>query len=173
MILKELLEKLVTPVLDEMSIELYDLEFVKESGTRILRLYIDKDEGVSLTDCENVSRAVESVLDIHDPIPDAYRLQVGSPGIERKLTKPAHYKKSVGKKVSLKLYAPVAINENVNQKSFTGILLDYDDDNICIETQNSEKKCFLYSQVASCRLLVFDDEPAKQTNKKRRSRENG
>ena len=169
----DLLEKIVAPIVDEMSIELYDLELVKEGGVKILRLFIDSEEGVTLTDCENVSRAVEAALDLHDPIPGSYRLQVGSPGIERKLTKPLHYKKNIGKKVNLKLFAPLKLSETVSQKNFSGILSKYDGENTCIEQLDGERRCFLNSLVASCRLLVFDGEQGKQTSKKRRSPENG
>ena len=171
-ILKDILEKIIAPIVSDMSLELYDLEFVKEGGIRILRLFIDSEMGVSLNDCEMVSYAVEAALDQADPIPDAYRLQVGSPGVERKLTKPAHYKKSVGKKVRIKLFAPIKISETQNQKTFAGILAEYTDGIICIKTINDDKLCFSNTQVASCRLFVFDD-PGKQTNNKRRSRKNG
>ena len=170
--MKDVLEKIIAPIVDDMSLELYDMEFVKEGGTRILRLFIDREEGVSLNDCEMVSRAVEAVLDQADPIPHSYRLQVGSPGIERKLTKPDHYHKSIGKKIRIKLFAPIKISETQNQKTFAGVLMEYTDKNICIKTNSDEKMCFPNTQVASCRLFVFDD-PGKQTNSKRRSRENG
>ena len=164
--MKEVLEKLITPVVEEMGIELYDMEFVKEGGTRVLRLFIDKDDGVNLNDCENVSRAVEVVLDEHDPIPTSYRLQVGSPGIERKLAKPAHFIKHIGHSVTIKLFAPYKVSDSVNRKTFSGVLIGYDKENISLEDSCGNIFCFKVTQVSSCRLRVFDEE-------KRRPRDNG
>ena len=164
-----ILDKLITPVVEEMGLELYDMEFVKEGGMRILRLFIDKEGGVNLNDCENVSRAVEAVLDEHDPIPTAYRLQVGSPGIERKLAKPGHFTKHIGDRVTVKLFAPHKVSETVVQKTFSGVLIGYDEENISLKDSDGETFCFPITKVSTCRLRVFDDEPQK----KRRARSNG
>ena len=155
--MKEVLEKIITPVVEEMGLELYDMELVKEGGTRILRLFIDKEGGVSLGDCENASRAVEAVLDEHDPIPTSYRLQVGSPGVERKLTKAGHFIKNIGNKVTLKLFSPYKISETVSQKTFKGVLASYDEDNISLTGPGGETYFFKAAQVSSCRLRFFED----------------
>ena len=168
--LNAILDKLITPVVEEMGLELYDMEYVKEGGTRILRLFIDKQGGVNLNDCETVSRAVESVLDEHDPIPTSYRLQVGSPGVERKLTKPGHFSKHIGHRVLVKLFAPHKVSETLSQKSFLGVLIGYDEENISLEDSDGRTFCFPTAQMSSCRLQVFDDEPH---NAKRRARDNG
>ena len=151
------LDRLIAPVVEEMGIELYDMEFAKEGGTRILRLFIDKEGGVDLNDCENVSRAVEAVLDRHDPIPTSYRLQVGSPGVERKLVKPRHFARHMGHRVTVKLFAPHKVSEMVSQKTFAGVLTGYDDENISLEDSGGNAYCFKVAQVSSCRLRVFDD----------------
>ena len=155
--MKEVLNKLITPLIEEMGLELYDMELVKEGGTRILRLFIDKEGGVNLNDCENASRAVEALLDEHDPIPTSYRLQVGSPGIERKLAKPEHFIRHIGNKVTIKLFAPLKISETVSQKTFIGVLAGYDDDNISLTSPGGETYSFKAAQVSSCRLRFFDD----------------
>ena len=152
-----------------MGLELYDMEYVKESGTRILRLFIDKEGGVNLNDCENVSRAVEALLDEHDPIPTSYRLQVGSPGVERKLVRPEHFARYMGQRVTIRLFAPHKVSEKVSRKTFSGVLVGHDEKNISIEDTEDKKYCFPITQMSSCRLRVFDDDSPK----KRRALDNG
>jgi ribosome maturation factor RimP len=113
------LESLIAPVVEANGVELYDMEFVKEGGNRILRLFIDKEGGVDLNDCERVSRAVSTVLDEHDPIESSYRLQVGSPGIERRIVKPEHFRRYVGHRVTIKLFAPHSPQEPDASESVT------------------------------------------------------
>lgn len=151
----ERLETLVAPAVAECGCQLYDIEYVKEGADRILRLYIDKAEGIDLDDCERVSRGVELVLDAHDPITGEYRLQVSSPGVERKLKKPAHYARYVGEKVHLKLFAPV--DPVSGRKKFTGQLTGFEGNTITIRTEEDEQRFTIdLSQVSSCRLVVFD-----------------
>ena len=150
------LEKLLTPVVEGCEVELYDMEYVKEGGSRILRLFIDKEGGVDLNDCERVSHAVSDVLDENDPIPDAYRLQVGSPGIERRLVKPAHFNKFIGSKVHVKLFAPHADSIVSGRKKFTGVLTGYEDDKIFLTDEEKQEWVFEKKQVSSCKLLVED-----------------
>ncbi|MCL2373228.1 MAG: ribosome maturation factor RimP [Defluviitaleaceae bacterium] len=159
---KQSLETLLAPVVEANGCELYDLEFVKEGGDRILRLYIDKPEGVDLNDCEAVSRAAEVVLDEADPIAGAYRLQVGSPGVERSLHKPQHFTRYVGHKVAVRLFAPYSppsgTSETVTstgRKKFTGILKAYDGDKIKLKDEDGTNWTFELSQVSACRLVVF------------------
>jgi len=156
------LEALLTPVAYALGCELYDLEYVKEGGDRILRLYIDKEGGVDLDDCERVSRAAEAVLDEHDPIPTAYRLQVGSPGIERKLSKPHHFQRYIGHKIIVKLFAPYSpphgSSETVvstGRKKFTGKLTSFHDNTISLVDEDSQDWAFDLKQTSSCRLVVF------------------
>lgn len=154
------LEPLLTPVVNECGAELYDIEFVKEGGNRILRLFIDKDGGVDLNDCERVSHAVSAVLDEHDPIESAYRLQVGSPGIERRLVKPEHFTRYIGRKVIIKLFAPHSPqnpdeNESVTtgRKKFTGVLIAYDGQ-ITLKDEEGLTWSFEKKQVSACRLAA-------------------
>ena len=158
------LEPLIAPVAEACGVELYEMEFVKEGGSRILRLFIDKEGGVDLNDCERVSRAVSSVLDEHDPIPTAYRLQVGSPGIERRLSKPEHFQRFVGHKVLLKLFAPhspedpeQAESVTTGRKKFTGILSGYNengDGKITLADEDGQIWSFDKKQVSACKLVV-------------------
>ena len=149
------LESLLAPAVAAQGCELYDIEYVKEGGDRILRLYIDKpdDGGVNLDDCERVSHAVEAVLDEHDPISTAYRLQVGSPGIERKLVKPWHFAKYVGHKINLKIFEPIP---DTGRKKFAGILSKFSDDKVTLTDHDDEEWTFGLKEVSSCRLVVFD-----------------
>jgi len=155
------LEPLITNVAKTCGVELYDLEYVKEGGDRILRLFIDKDGGVDLNDCERVSRAVSDVLDEHDPIPNAYRLQVGSPGIERRLSKPEHFVRYVGHKVAVKLYAPHspkheshAESVTTGRKKFTGILSKYENGTVNLTDADGQEWIFEKGEVSACKLVV-------------------
>ena len=145
---------LLTPIVEAQGVSLYDLEFLKEGSDRILRLYIDKEDGtgVDLNDCERVSRAAEAELDAHDPIPQAYYLEVSSPGVERKLTKPAHFARYTGHKIALKLYAP-----HDGRRKFTGLLTAYEDGNLSLTEEDGQTHVFEQSQVSACRLVVFED----------------
>jgi ribosome maturation factor RimP len=155
------LEQMLTPTVEECGVQLYDIEYVKEGGSRILRLFIDKEDGVDLNDCERVSRAVSDVLDGSDPIPDSYRLQVGSPGIERRLVKPEHFKRYEGHKVLIKLFSPHAPQDpdhaesiTTGRKKFTGILTAYDDGNITLTDEENQIWYFDKKQVSACKLVV-------------------
>lgn len=151
--MNETLEALMAPVAQAQGLELYDIEYVKEGADRILRLYIDNEDGVSLDDCERMSRAAEIVLDAKDPIPGEYRLQVSSPGVERKLSKPEHYARYIGHKVVVKLFAP---HDPVSgRKKFTGMLKSYKNNKLSIRTEDDEYT-FDLQQVSACRLMVFE-----------------
>ena len=143
--------KLLTPAVEAQGVNLYDLEFLKEGTARILRIYIDKDPGVDLNDCERVSRAAEAVLDEHDPIETAYYLEVSSPGIERKLSKPEHFIRYNGHKIALRLYGPVN-----GRKKYTGILDGYEDGNLTLTDEEGITHHFQQAQISACKLVVFE-----------------
>ena len=154
------LEPLLASVVANCGAELYELEYVKEGGERILRLSIDKPGGVGLDDCEAVSRAVESVLDEHDPIPTAYRLQVGSPGIERRLSKPEHFTRYVGHKVMVKLFAPHSPDDRTQaesvttgRKKFSGVLTGFAEGILSLTDADNQEWYFKIEQVSACRLV--------------------
>jgi len=143
---------LLTPTIEAQGVSLYDLELIKEGSARILRLYIDKDPSVDLNDCERVSRAAEAVLDAHDPIETAYYLEVSSPGVERKLSKPEHFTRYTGHKIALRLYA-----QKDGRKKYTGILENYNDGAISLIDQENNTHHFSHAQISACNLVVFDD----------------
>ena len=114
---EERAEALLEPIAAANGCEIYDIEYVKEGSERYLRAYIDKPDGVNITDCENVSRAFSEKLDEEDFIPDAYILEVSSPGLGRALKKDRHLEKSIGKEVEVKTYKLME-----GKKEFIGIL---------------------------------------------------
>ena len=129
----EVVEELALPILEELQLELVEVEYVKEGKSWFLRVYIDKETGVDIDDCGNVSEKLSEKLDEVDPIPQNYFLEVSSPGAERPLKKEKDFKRSLGKSVECKLYK--AINK---QKEFEGILKDFTEDTVTIETEGNE-----------------------------------
>ena len=129
---------------------LWAVEYVKEAGNWYLRVYIDRDGGISIDDCEAVSRKVESQLDKLDFIDSAYMLEVSSPGIDRVLTRQGDFEKYAGEYVDIKLYK--ALNK---VKSFQGVLRGFRDGVITIETDDGQTLEFEQPAVASCRLAVI------------------
>ena len=117
---EEKTEHLLTPIVEKYGVEIYDVEYVKEGKDYYLRVYIDKAAGVNILDCENVSRALSDALDVEDFIPDAYILEVSSPGLGRVLKKDRHMEKSLGEKVELKAYdaGTVTIEEDGVSRTF-------------------------------------------------------
>ena len=126
-------EELLAPIVEKLGIEIYDVEYVKEGSDYYLRAYIDKPGGVNINDCETVSRAFSDALDEADPIPDAYILEVSSPGLGRTLKKDKHLQKSIGEEVELKLFKPVD-----KRKEYAGILESFDADKLVIREDADE-----------------------------------
>ena len=141
-------EKFLIPIMEENNFELVDVEYVKEAGTWYLRAYIDKPEGVNILDCENVSRALSEALDKADFIPDAYILEVSSPGLGRTLKKDKHLQKSIGEEVEIKLFKPID-----KCKEFSGILESFDADTVTI-TEEGTPRTFARADVALIRLAL-------------------
>lgn len=113
------IEAFTKPIADELNYELYYIEYVKENNEFYLRIYIDKEGGITLTDCENLSRKVSEIMDINDPIKESYILEVSSPGLNRVLHTDEHFKKNIGREVSIKLKKAID-----GQKEIRGILKD-------------------------------------------------
>lgn len=120
-------EKLMEPIAAECGVSVYDIEYVKEGSEYYLRVYIDKEGGVYIQDCENVSRRLSDILDREDFIPDAYILEVSSPGLGRTLKKEKHLMSAIGQEVEIKLFKPVD-----NSREFSGILERFDTEEITI-----------------------------------------
>ena len=142
-------EGLLQPIVEANGVSVYDVEYVKEGSDYYLRAYIDKPEGVNIDDCERVSRALSEALDREDFIPDAYILEVSSPGLGRALKKDKHLQASIGEKVELKLFKPVD-----KCKEFEGVLDSFDADGITILT-DGQPRTFARADIALIRL-AFD-----------------
>ena len=141
-------EELLKPIVESAGVEIYDVEYVKEGSDYYLRAYIDKPEGVNILDCENVSRALSEALDKADFIPDAYILEVSSPGLGRTLKKDKHLQKSIGEEVEIKLFKPID-----KCKEFSGILESFNADNITI-TEDGSPRTFARADIALIRLAL-------------------
>lgn len=142
----DLVGELSLPAIAEQGCELWDVEYVREAGMWYLRLYIDKDGGVDILDCEAISRKVSDLLDQADPIPTSYTFEVCSAGIERPLKRESDYRKFMGADVLVKTYSPRA-----GRKEFPGVLRGYENGAVSIET-DGEMLRFEKSDVALCRL---------------------
>ena len=136
------------PIVEAHGCSLWDVEYVREGSDYILRLYIDKEGGVDISDCEAISRAVDPILDERDPIPGSYQFEVCSAGLERPLKRPGDFIRFLGSPVTVKLYRP-----HNGLKELPGILRGYEDGKVTIEA-GKETITFEKSQVALVRLRV-------------------
>ena len=149
----ERVEEMIVPIAEEHGVGIYDVEYVKEGSDYILRCYIDKDGGVTINDCEEVSRALSEVLDREDPIPDAYILEVSSPGLGRALTKDRHFAASIGEEVEGTLFKP---DESTGEKAFQGILKEFDDKTVTVKTGDADDAVQVLERknIANIRLTI-------------------
>ncbi|MBS4189269.1 ribosome maturation factor RimP [Bacillus sp. FJAT-49705] len=148
----ETVEKLVTPILDELKLELVDIEYVKEGKDWFLRVFIDKETGVDIEECGQVSEKLSDKLDEADPIPYNYFLEVSSPGAERPLKNGKDFEKALGKNVFIKTYEPID-----GVKTFEGILTKFDGQTATVEIKIKTRKKSIdipYEKVANARLAV-------------------
>ncbi len=143
-------EAMAEPIVTGHGFELVDVEYVKEAGTWYLRLYIDKEGGITIDDCETVSREFSDKLDEEDFIQDAYIMEVSSPGLGRPLKKEKDYQRSLGKEIEIRTYRPID-----KQKEFFGILTAYDEKQVTITLENQETRVFQKAEIALIRL-AFD-----------------
>lgn len=142
-------EQLVLPIIEQNHFELVDVEYVKEGSNWYLRVYVDKEGGININDCEVVNRALSDLLDENDFIEGAYILEVSSPGLGRPLKKEKDYLRSMGKEIEIRTYS--AIN---HEKEFFGTLKAYDDTTVTIENDKGEQ-IFQKKDIALIRL-AFD-----------------
>ncbi|MBE5935979.1 MAG: ribosome maturation factor RimP [Lachnospiraceae bacterium] len=143
-------EEMVLPIINGNNFELVDVEFIKEAGTYYLRIYIDKEGGITIDDCEIVSRALSDKLDEKDFIEESYILEVSSPGVGRPLKKDKDFARSIGEEVDVKLFKPIE-----KQKEFTGILESYTDADITVRLDENTVMTFNRKEIALVRL-AFD-----------------
>ena len=144
----EQVRQLAEPVVAAQGCSLWDVEYVREGSTWFLRIYIDKDGGVDIDDCEAISRALDPMLDEADPIPDSYTFEVCSAGLERTLKQPEHFAQFIGAEVAVRLYRP-----RDGAKEFAGTLTDYRDGNVTV-TVGACPITFPKAEVAQVRLRV-------------------
>ena len=130
---EERAEAIAAPIAAEFGIRIYDVEYVKEGEEYYLNVYIDKDGGVTIGDCENVSRLLSDALDKDDPIKDPYTLIVSSPGLGRALTKDRHLQQSIGQDVEIHLYKP---HPETGEKDIRGELLEFDEAQILLSADS-------------------------------------
>ena len=144
----EIVSKMAESPAAELGLQLWDVEYVREAGQWVLRIYVDKDGGVSIDDCEALSKALDPLLDETDPIPDSYVFEVSSAGAERELKRPGDFDRFMGSPVEVRLYS--AAN---GSKTHVGVLSGYSDGDVAIRTSGSER-IFKKDQVAKVRLRI-------------------
>lgn len=137
-------EALARPVVEEEGCKLWSVEYIKEAGTWYLRVYIDKDGGVGIADCEAISRRLDPILDEADPVPESYVFEVGSAGAERELKRPSDFEQFIGSDVEVKLYQSYE-----GRKILVGTLEEYNDGNITVSGVELKKE-----QIAQVKLHV-------------------
>lgn len=142
--------EILQPIVDANGFELVDVEYVKEGGTWYLRAYIDKPGGITVDDCELVSRAANDILDEKDFVEDSYVFEVSSPGLGRPLKKEKDFARSIGEEVEIRTFRPIN-----RQKEFVGILNAYDKEAVTIELEDGEIMQISRSDIALIRL-AFD-----------------
>ena len=140
--------ELARPVAEEEGCSLWDVEYIREAGSWFLRIFIDKDGGVGIDDCERISRRLDPILDEADPIPDSYVFEVGSAGAERELKRPGDFEQFMGSEVEVRLYQPVN-----GCKVYVGVLAGYDKGRVTVTVGKNEVS-FDKSQIALVKLHV-------------------
>ncbi|MCR5793621.1 MAG: ribosome maturation factor RimP [Lachnospiraceae bacterium] len=156
-IYEEKTEALILPIIEENNFELVDVEYVKEAGNWYLRAYIDKPGGITIDDCEKVSRLLSDLLDQNDFIDDSYILEVSSPGLGRQLKKEKDYIRSIGEDVDVKLYQAITLYENgkeVKVKEFTGTLKSYDNGTFVIAFDEEDEISIDKKDIAIIKLAI-------------------
>ena len=144
----ELVASFAKPVVEEKGCQLWDVEYVREGSDYFLRVYIDKDGGVDINDCEAISRALDPILDEKDPIPGSYHFEVCSAGLERALKRPGDFQRFMGSPITVKLYRP-----RKGLKEIPCILTGYDSGRVTVQ-MGTETVTFEKSEVALVRLRV-------------------
>lgn len=149
------LEQIIEPVVKGFGCELWGFDYRAFNNSALLRVYIDKESGVTMADCASVNHQLSGVLDVEDPIKVAYTLEVSSPGIERPLLRPEHYRMFMGERVKLRLKWPLE-----EQRNYVGILRAADDEEVELMLENREVRIPLEA-ISRGRLLVDIDSNRK------------
>ena len=146
---KDKVKEIIEPVINALDIELDDIELSRMKGKVLLRVFIDKEDGVTIADCEHVSREVEAVLDVEDPIPSSYVLEVSSPGLDRPLKEPKDFKRFTGENVRVVTQEPIG-----NQSFFIGKISETRDDEIVLVLPKNKEITIPYKNISRARLEV-------------------
>ncbi len=146
-------EELLMPMITENNFELVDVEYVKEAGTWYLRIYIDKEGGITVNDCELINRQLGDLMDEEDFIEESYVLEVSSPGLDRKLKKDKDFARSIGKDVDIHLFKPLK-TETATYKAFEAKLLSYDQDSIKVQLQDENEIDIKRSDISVIKLAI-------------------
>ena len=141
------LQKLLVPTVEGLGYELTDLEAKLSGGSGILRIFIDKPDGIGVEDCEKVSLAVSALLDVEDPVPGHYDLEVSSPGLDRKLTKVEHFQRFEGDTIKVQMRFPID-----GRRRFRGTLVSSNDENIVVEV-DGESHSLSLATIDTARLV--------------------
>lgn len=140
--------ELVEPVVREEDLELVDIEYKKEGQGWYLRIYIDKKGGVTVDDCQKVSRRIEDMLEIDEIVNSAYILEVSSPGLDRPLKKEKDFLRSLGKKIRVTTYSPIN-----NQRNFVGIIKDFSNETLYLEI-NAASQAIPLASIANAKYVL-------------------
>lgn len=143
--------EVVEPIARELNLEIWDVKFVKEGAEHYLRIFIDKEDGVGIDDCVDLTHAIDEPLEELDPIDCSYCLEVSSPGIERQLSRPEHFEKMMGEKIKVRL-----IKAQDNIRDFSGVLNDFDNGQITLLLNSGEEKVIDRKQTSWIRLDDFE-----------------
>lgn len=146
-----MVEKLVRPVVEDLGLRLWDVRFEKEGPDWYLRILIERDTPLDTDTCEDVTRAIDPILDEADPIEQSYYLEVGSPGLGRRLTRHEHFERYIGEKVEVRLIRP----DDRENREYKGILIDFENDAVKIRTENETVEVPI---AASSYIKLCDDE---------------
>jgi ribosome maturation factor RimP len=142
------LEQLISPTVETMGYCLWGCEYLPRGGESLLRIYIDKPEGITVDDCQQVSHRISALLDVEDPIPGNYRLEISSPGIPRPLFHPQQYQAYIGQSVQIKTYAPVA-----GARKIVGVIVSASETTLVLDSTNGHQDIF-FSNIAKAYLTV-------------------
>lgn len=142
------LEKIIAPAVDACGLQLYGCELHASTGKSTLLVYVDSDQGVTIDDCAKVSRQIAALLDVENPISGHYDLQVSSPGIDRPLLQPAHYRQALGKKVKLRLRQP-----KQEQRNFVGIAQQITESGLTLLLEHEQTLVVEFAEIEKAKLF--------------------
>ena len=144
----QLVSELIEPTVTEHNIELVDVEYIKAGKIWILRVFIDKKQGITVLDCQKLSREIEDLIEVHELISDPYTLEVSSPGLDRPLKKEADFLRNKDKQIQLNTYAPIE-----GRKNFSGIVLDVNDKILFLKNKDNCIELEL-ANIAQAKLVI-------------------